>query len=281
MIEGMKSLYVVSLCPTETDQARSNILPFAISLAQQARAHLSIEMAAMRIVVPSAGPSSTISGLVTSENRRLLGISQEYARQAHADASAAGVPATAQPVHLAYSDFVARMPHRARVHDLTILSSGASLMEVNRGFVETALFEGAHPVLIAPPDLSTFTCRKVVVAWDGSMMASRAVTGALPLLRVADQVEVISVQGEKDLSRAIPGTDVAEYLSRHNVKVTLKDLTVGSGGVAQTLREQMQMSHADLLVMGSYKHSRLREWVLGGVTASLLEECETPLFMAH
>ena len=107
MIEGMKSLYVVSLCPTETDHSKSNILPFAISLAQQSRAHLSIEMAAMRIVVPSAGPSSTISGLVTSENRRLLGLAQEYARQAHADATAAGVPATAQPVHMSYSDFVA------------------------------------------------------------------------------------------------------------------------------------------------------------------------------
>jgi nucleotide-binding universal stress UspA family protein len=118
------------------------------------------------------------------------------------------------------------------------------------------------------------------VAWDGSAQAARAANDALPFLRAADLVEVVSVVGEKDLPTSAAGAAFAPHLARHGVRVSAIDVPV-VGEVAETLRGRAGEVGADMLVMGAYRHSRLQEWFLGGVTQSLLNRSPLPLFLAH
>jgi nucleotide-binding universal stress UspA family protein len=139
-----------------------------------------------------------------------------------------------------------------------------------------------RPVLLVPfagtfPHLS----RHAMVAWDGSLSAARAVTGALPLLEQAVQVEVAVFTGDAgDIYGDNPGDDVALYLARHEVKVNVvrSDSGIGDGGPLLALATERG---ADLLVMGGYGHTRLRELVMGGVTRTVLRSMTVPVLMAH
>ena len=104
---------------------------------------------------------------------------------------------------------------------------------------------------------------------------------ALPFLRAADTVEVVAVMGEKDLPASVTGADIAPHLSRHGVNVTVQPLPALNGDVAEALRNHATLTHADMIVMGGYVHSRLREMVFGGVTSSLLKQCPVPLFLSY
>ena len=119
------------------------------------------------------------------------------------------------------------------------------------------------------------------MAWDGSAKAARALNDALPLLREAYHVELVSVAGEKDLGRAISGADLALHLTRHGIKVGELTLPVLDGDVAQTLRNHAKLIRADMIVMGAYVHSRLRQMMLGGTTQSLLKKGPVPLFLSY
>ncbi len=280
MIQGIRSLFAIA-ASSVSDETRSSALPYAISFAASVGAHLTAHSAAIRLVLPSASGSSMIGGLVAGENERLARLATERSLALRADAEAAGVTCTAAGLHAPYGDLMANVVRQSRVHDLTIVDAGGDVLEASRSLAEAALFEGGRPVLVVPPGCQMFACRKVIVSWDGSAMASRAVAGALPLLRAADVVEVLSITGEKDLSGVVPGADLARHLAHHDVNVSLKDLNTAGRAVADVLRDQASILDADLVVMGAFKHSRLRQWVLGGVTSSMLAETTTPLLLSH
>ena len=92
--------------------------------------------------------------------------------------------------------------------------------------------------------------------------------------------EVVVVFGEKDLSETVPGSEVAPHLARHGISVTVTDLSLDRGDVAETLRRRAVLFGADMMVMGAYVHSRLREFVLGGTTQSLLKSSPVPLLLS-
>jgi nucleotide-binding universal stress UspA family protein len=280
MIEGIRSVFAVAACSGE-DAPRSSALPWAISLAVETGAHLTAQVAAIRLVLPSASSSHTIAGLVAAENHRLADMAREQSAAVRADAEAAGVACATGAPHAPYAQLMTEIARQSRVHDITVVDAGDERLGPSRSLAEAALFEGGRPVLVIPPGCETFRCRHAIIAWDGSAMASRAVASALPFLRAAQDVEVVSIAGEKDLSTAVPGADLAAHLSHHGVNVTLKDLNAKGRNVADMLREQASMLDADLIVLGAYKHSRLRQWILGGVTESLLGESITPLLMSH
>jgi nucleotide-binding universal stress UspA family protein len=143
------------------------------------------------------------------------------------------------------------------------------------------LFESGRPLVVVPPGRDAFQCRRVSVAWDGGAKAARALNDAMPFLRAAEAVEIVCVSGEKDLSDAVPGSDVAPHLARHGIEVTVADLEAKNGDVAETLRDHATLYGADMMVTGAYGHSRLRQMILGGVTQSLLQRCPVPLFMSY
>jgi nucleotide-binding universal stress UspA family protein len=124
---------------------------------------------------------------------------------------------------------------------------------------------------------------RVVVAWDASREAARAVNDALPLLERAKTVSVVTINprqqpfghGEE------PGADIGLHLARHDVKIEVERVVSRDIDVANTILSQVANEGADLLVMGAYGHSRLREYVLGGVTRTILAEMTVPVLMSH
>ena len=126
-----------------------------------------------------------------------------------------------------------------------------------------------------------FRARRIIVAWDGSGRAARAAADALPFLRAAEAVEVVAVTGEKDLPASVTGADIAPHLTRHGVNVTVQSLPALNCDVAETLRNHATLTRSDMIVMGGYVHSRLREMVFGGVTQSLLKQSPVPLLLSY
>lgn len=123
----------------------------------------------------------------------------------------------------------------------------------------------------------------VMIAWNGSREASRAVQDAMPLLRVAQQVDVIifNPTERSDLHSGAPHTEIIEYLRRHGVEAKRRVETVKPGKLGATLLSLATASPADLLVMGCYGHTRFREMLLGGVTRVVLASMSIPVFMSH
>ena len=136
-------------------------------------------------------------------------------------------------------------------------------------------------MLIVPETATEFSAKRILIAWDGSAHAARAVGDALPFVDGAE-VEILSITGEKDLTGLVPGVELAPHLARHGAKVTVRNIMLaGDRSVADVIRREAGEFGADLLVSGAYKHSRLQEWFLGGVTQSLLANCPLPILMSR
>jgi nucleotide-binding universal stress UspA family protein len=153
-----------------------------------------------------------------------------------------------------------------------------------RNLPEQLVLACGRPVLLIPyigagPTLG----ERVVVAWDASREAARAVSDALPILERASSVAVVSVNPRsRDFGHGdMPGADIALYLARHGVKVDVQRIETRDLDVGNALLSHVANESADLLIMGGYGHSRLREMVLGGVTRTLLHEMTVPVLMSH
>jgi nucleotide-binding universal stress UspA family protein len=149
--------------------------------------------------------------------------------------------------------------------------------------LEAALFESGRPLLIVPyVQKKSVEFDRVLIAWDGGRPAARAVAAAEPFLARAKQVEILVVESGKADLKAVPGADLARHLARHKLKVELRRAVVGSGqDVDATILNEIADSEVDLVVMGGYGHSRLREFVLGGTTRGIIGAMTAPVLMAH
>ncbi|MFH6782036.1 MULTISPECIES: universal stress protein [Methylobacterium] len=280
MIENLRNI-LIALTERLGDETPSSALAYGLSLAERAHARVTVQAVSVRLVVPHAWISRFVGMVVAAENRRLRDLAQAVAERARGDAAAAGILCTAQAEHLSYDRLLARFSAQARLHDLAVIDAEPRMLTGDRGLIETLLFESGRPLIVVPPGCETVTTRRILVAWDGSAQAARALHDALPFLRQAESVDIVVVSGEKDLSHAVPGAEVAPGLAHHGVAVTVTDLPARDGDVAGTLRGHATETGADMIVMGAFVHSLLRETVFGGVTQGMLRACPVPLLMAH
>lgn len=174
---------------------------------------------------------------------------------------------------------------RALYSDLTLIGRQASQNEdLCKRILDGALFQSPAPVLFNPSDKPAgLAPRSVLVAWDSRTEAARAVQQSLPILQSPAEVYVTLVDPVASSVRngEEPGADVASYLARHGVKVTVDVLASGGKRVDETLIQHATAVGAELIVMGAYSHSRLRERIFGGVTQSMLEKAKFPIFWGH
>ena len=186
----------------------------------------------------------------------------------------------------------------ARYADLVVISqynAADRSPSVMRDFPAYVLLHAGRPVLIVPyalqagqlaPAAHPAAAQNVLISWNGSKEASRAVSAALPLLQRAKQVHVAVFDAQLHAAEHgdHPGADILEYLARHGVQARLLLLDGGAtrrGDIGEALLSQAADLSADLLVMGAYGHSRLRETILGGVTRTVLQSMTIPVLMAH
>ena len=168
----------------------------------------------------------------------------------------------------------------ARLHDLTVLAR-AERQAGAPGTVtlESVLLHSGRPVLVAPSGPIASIGRKIVVAWNGKMQAARALGASLPFLAKAEAVTVLTAIEPHTPGR--PG-DVVRYLSWHGIRAEAVEAPAqGPGKVGRILLDHVAQSGADLLVMGAYGHSRLKEMILGGATREVLGHAHLPVLMAH
>lgn len=172
---------------------------------------------------------------------------------------------------------------RARYADLTLIGPELLATEtLKEKAIEGALFSSVQPLLMLPEgSQTTLRPKRVLVAWDGRMEASRALRESLDLLVNANEVRLVLVDPAESEFGEEPGADAATYLARHGIKVTVDRLPRSGRTVADVLRRHAVDMEAELLVMGAYGHSRLRERIFGGVTKSMLDEPPLPILMAR
>lgn len=168
---------------------------------------------------------------------------------------------------------------RGRLFDLTVVARPDGDGSVGGiATLEAALFDTGRPLLVAPPKAPAAAPRHLALAWNGTREASRAVWSARPFFAKAERISVITVL--QDGWEASP-VELATYLARHGVAAETHLVKLGDAEVGERLLASAGELGADLLVMGGYGHSRLRELVLGGATRSVLERSPLPILMAH
>ena len=181
---------------------------------------------------------------------------------------------------------VAAVIEHGRAADLIVASQSDPDWEMSGLFdaPERLALESGRPVLIVPyAGRFGEIGKRVMVAWSGKREGARAVFDALPLLKSADKVTLLCVVGRDSdgESGQLPGAEIAASLARHGVKVTVRKTMADEIGVADEILARLADEGSDLLVMGAYGHSRLREMVFGGVTRHILRHMTVPTLMSH
>ncbi len=189
-------------------------------------------------------------------------------------------------IELTGMDPAATVIEHGRAADLIVASQADPDWEMSGLFdaPERLALESGRPVLVVPYAGGFGEIgKRIMVAWSGKREGARAVFDALPLLKTADTVTLLCVVG-KDAdgeSGQLPGAEVAASLARHGVKVTIKKSISDEIGVGDEILARLADDSSDLLVMGAYGHSRLREMVFGGVTRQILRHMTVPTLMSH
>jgi nucleotide-binding universal stress UspA family protein len=171
----------------------------------------------------------------------------------------------------------------ARCSDLVIAAQANPHAESGSSpDVDALLFEAGRPVLVTPsegPCLSSF--RRIIIAWNGSREAARAAFDALPFILEAESTEILLIDPPESPNAVEAGADIAAALERHGAHVTVH--AEASGGLAtdDVIRNRLAATGADLLVLGAYSHSWLRELLFGGVTRTVLQSTSVPTFMSR
>ena len=166
---------------------------------------------------------------------------------------------------------------RGRLFDLVVIGRDPKEASASLTF-DAALMETGRPILVAPEVAPATIGEKVMIAWNGGIEAARAVTSAMPLLRNAKEVTIVSV-GEVPYGRACAKA-LAEQFSWHGVGAAVVE-SDETGQVANTLISEAEKCGADTIVLGAYSHSRFKEMILGGVTQDMLAKCALPLWIMH
>jgi nucleotide-binding universal stress UspA family protein len=256
---------------------------YAVSVADALEAHLTGLAFVYDAVVPVAATGYIPPEVIDTQQR-----DSEAAAKAALDrfAKAASRAAiAAEPVKLAASFAGAgeQFGMIARRFDLVVVGQAEPERDtVDELIAESALFESGRPVIVVPYiQKAPLKLDRVMVCWDGSRAATRAIADAMPLLERAGSVEVVIIADEPGKQDEIAGADMGQHLARHGLNVDVKRISGGDIDVADALLSHAADANTDFMVMGGYGHSRLREFVLGGVTRSILRSMTVPVLMSH
>lgn len=171
----------------------------------------------------------------------------------------------------------------SRLRDLTIVPvpEGDYL---DQWYAESIIFGSGRPTVVLPHTrkrAGSFALDNVIVAWDFSRPAARAIADAMPILEKAKRVCVLTVTKEKAIDTRRSGAEVAKHLARHSVDVVLDEVDAKGRGIGDVFEAHVTYRNANLLVMGAYGHSRIREFILGGATKRMLARPPVPIFLSH
>lgn len=165
--------------------------------------------------------------------------------------------------------------------DLIIITRGLEQNLLYDEIIHSALFDTGRPVLFVPPgDAAHEWNEKTLIAWNGSREAIHAITAALPFL-TSGNVKILTGESDHWASPEVMPQELAEYLGKHDIHAETLLPWVNSSPVANVILNSAKKLNAGLIVMGAYSHSRMREMIMGGVTAHMLKHADVPVLMMH
>jgi nucleotide-binding universal stress UspA family protein len=271
---------VVNLAPSaERDPAAE----FALSLANTFAAHAAGIAFQYDPIMPTALMDDVPPDVIDTqraENERAATAATSRFDDA---ARIASVRSETRMVKSSMAGVATRFAHIARRFDLSVVAQAKPDADGPEALiVEQAMFDSGRPVLVVPYiQAAPFKADCIMLCWDGSRQAARAAADATPFLSRAKVVDVFIVESGKLKSDEIPGADIAQHLARHNRNVNVTRTTSGDTDVANVILSHAADTGADMLVMGGYGHSRLREFILGGVTREIISSMTLPTLMSH
>jgi nucleotide-binding universal stress UspA family protein len=265
------------------EAARDPAADFAISIAAAFEAHIAATAFAFDPVVTPAvldGLSATWVDVQRDESRAAAAAAID---RFEAAARREGLSAEHRLFQTSLGDAIALFGRIARHFDLSVVKqqepdrpNGDDLM------VEAGLFQSGRPVVVVPYIQNTpLKLNRVLVSWDCSHGAARAIGDAMPFLHRAKAIDIVTVTNGRIKKNEVPGVEIGQHLARHGLKVDVRQIVAEDLDVANTILSYAADNAVDFIVMGGYGHSRLREFVLGGTTRGILHTMTVPALMAH
>ncbi|TCL69679.1 universal stress protein [Rhizobium sp. BK251] len=257
----------------------------AIELCRPGDAHLSVLVVSLAAPPPIGAYGAALSTGWLEERERDIAKVEEQAAKVKVLLEPQGISFDVQSLYTEFGWADSRIGERARYADLVLIGGRTLANEyLAARALSGALFESPTPVLATPKgQAATLQPRRVIVAWDSRDEAGHAIRAAMQFLNKAESVHIVMV--DPDASPRVhgeePGADIATYLARHGANAIVEVMASGGRAVDEVLRRHASDIGADMIVMGAYSHSRLRERIFGGVTRSMLEEARLPLFLAR
>jgi nucleotide-binding universal stress UspA family protein len=272
------------LCVLEVVEKPSNAaLQQALALARGYGATASVLVAGSKAVAPySMFSAGMVGDIVKSENEKVRTRAEAIAAGAKADLTKSGAAGNVELYLESFQDILVKVRNHSVCNDLTVMERPGSVIERSEVLFEEVLFSASRPVLLPVPDRPPVEkVGKIVLAWDGSPHAARALDYTLAFFAGVKEAEVVVVKGEKDLSGMVPAAQISAHIERHGAKAKIIEVKCDADGVSSTINTHAEKAGADLVVMGAFGRSRLREFVLGGVTRDLTRFSKRPLLLSH
>ena len=271
---------IVNLSVTKNDSTVGN---YAVSVAAALQAHLTGIAFIYDPVVPISGTGYIPADVIESQRADNETAAEAAIKDFTTTTDRAGISAEPQMLTASLTGAGDQFARMARRFDLAIVGQAQPEMSTMEQIIgETTLFESGRPMIMVPYiQKAPFKTGNVMICWDGSRTAARAVADAIPILGKSSRIEIVSVTSERGKKDEIEGVDIGQHLARHGLKVDVHRISKGNIDVADALLSHAADSAADLMVMGGYGHSRLREFVLGGVTRSIFQSMTLPVLLSH
>lgn len=273
-------LLVLKSYPVPTSH---NAIEYAVSIASTIGSHIAAIACETHVDVPGSLISSSlinIPAIIGEEARKSRVNADNLLRTFEDTAARQGVLFESIRERAFSSETPGLFTEYARLRDLAIVPLGEGDDQSCLGAI---IFGSGKPTLVVPEHSASqqFQLGTAVVAWDFSRTAARAVADAVPLLQRAKCARLVTISGEKPIDSRCSAEELAKNLARHGVEVVLDKVASKGASIGEALESYVRSFHADMLVMGAYGHTRLREFILGGATRSLLAKPPVPIFFSH
>jgi nucleotide-binding universal stress UspA family protein len=258
----------------------------AVDLAAALGAKISAIACEVKINVPGTLLGRrflNVPAMIAGEAKKSATNAQQLLADFQAAAEKSGVFQERILEHCLTSEVPEVLVEYSRLRDLTIVPM-PERDYLDQWYAESVIFGSGRPTVIVPHERKrsgSFALDTVIVAWDFSRAATRAMADAMPILEKAKRVCVLTVTKEKAIDTRRSGAELAKHLARHGADVILDEVDAKGRSIGDVFEAHVTYRNADLLVMGAYGHSRLREFVLGGATKSMLTRPPSPIFMSH
>ncbi len=256
---------------------------YAVALGEALEAHIAGVAFAYEPVIPGAVMGGIPPEFIEAQRTEADKKAKDAVARFEAAAKRAGLSAESRIISASVSAAADQFARIGRRFDLVVVGQADPDQGIQDEVVdETALFESGRPVVFVPfIQKGGVKLDRVMVCWDGGRAATRAIADSMPLLKKAKQVEIVMIASKSAKGDEIAGADLGQHLARHGLKIDVKRITSPDIDVASTILSYAADSSADMIVMGGYGHSRLREFILGGATRGILESMTVPVLMSH